>query len=153
MIVRIRPFNHSGAGQSPNFVISDFCRQVVEIKAGLKEPVLRVGNLSAARDFSHVDDVVRAYHLAAVSGGTGKVYNVCSGVSVLIGGILEEIIEQVGVEVSVEKSDEKYRPLDVPEICGSHSLLSDELGWQPEKSYADVIGDLLQYWRSNLIGE
>ena len=149
-IVRVRPFNHSGSGQNPNFVLSDFCRQVVEIEAGLKEPVLKVGNLNAARDFSHVDDVVKAYYLIAEKGVRGAVYNVCSGSSVVIGDVLKQIIAHIDVEVLVEIDEEKFRPVDVPEIRGSNKLLTTELGWQPDKTLDNIICDLLQFWRNNI---
>lgn len=48
-IMMVRAFNHIGPGQLPQFVVSDFCKQVAEISAGVREPVMRVGNLTAAR--------------------------------------------------------------------------------------------------------
>ncbi|MEZ4830995.1 MAG: GDP-mannose 4,6-dehydratase [Caldilineaceae bacterium] len=60
-LVRVRSFNHLGPGQSEDFVASAFARQIAEIEAGLHEPILRVGNLDAVRDFTDVRDVVRAF--------------------------------------------------------------------------------------------
>lgn len=150
-IIRMRPFNHSGSGQSPHFVLSDFCKQVIEIESGAREPIIYVGNLAAARDFSHVDDVVSAYELAALKGKRGAIYNVCSGESYSIANTLEQIIETAGVEVVIEIDKEKFRPVDVPEIRGSATLLSDDLHWKPEKSMTNIIDDLLAYWRKELI--
>lgn len=78
-IMMVRAFNHIGPGQLPQFVVSDFCKQVAEISAGVREPVMRVGNLTAARDFTDVRDVVRAYSLLIEHGRSGEVYNVGSG--------------------------------------------------------------------------
>ena len=62
-IIMVRAFNHIGPAQSPIFVVSDFCKQVAEIEKGKREAVIRVGNLSAYRDFTDVRDVVAAYAL------------------------------------------------------------------------------------------
>jgi len=48
-IIRVRPFNHIGPRQSPEFVSSDFAKQIAEIEKGLKEPIIKVGNLEAKR--------------------------------------------------------------------------------------------------------
>ncbi|MDY7042409.1 MAG: GDP-mannose 4,6-dehydratase, partial [Chloroflexota bacterium] len=66
--IRVRPFNHIGPRQRPGFVAPDFAQQIAEAEAGLREPVVRVGNLEARRDFTDVRDVVRAYHLAITKG-------------------------------------------------------------------------------------
>jgi len=63
-IVRVRPFNHIGPRQSPQFVVPAFAKQIAEAEANLAEPVVRVGNLSAKRDFTDVRDMVKAYWLA-----------------------------------------------------------------------------------------
>lgn len=62
-VMMVRAFNHIGPNQLPLFVVADFCKQVAEIEAGNREPVMKVGNLSAKRDFTDVRDVVRAYAL------------------------------------------------------------------------------------------
>ena len=71
-VVRVRPFNHTGPGHDARFVIPSFARQLAEIEAGDREPVLRVGNLDVARDFTDARDMVRAYRLALVAGVPGR---------------------------------------------------------------------------------
>src|SRR5690606_28947690 len=71
-VVRVRAFNHTGPGQRPDFVCSDFAHQVAAIAAGRKPPVMEVGNLDVARDFSDVRDVVRGYVAALVRGRSGE---------------------------------------------------------------------------------
>lgn len=78
-IVRARPFNHTGPGQSPEFVCSDWARQIASAELRLTPPVLSVGNLTVRRDFSDVRDVVRAYVLLLEKGMPGEAYNVGSG--------------------------------------------------------------------------
>ena len=45
--VMVRPFNHIGPGQSPNFAVSAFAQKIAEIEKGKRKPVLPVGNLEA----------------------------------------------------------------------------------------------------------
>jgi GDP-4-dehydro-6-deoxy-D-mannose reductase len=87
-IVVARPFNHIGAWQSSDFVVSSFARQVAMVKLGKAEPVIHVGNLSAERDFTDVRDVVRAYRLLLLS-DVGGVFNISGGRSVGIRAILD----------------------------------------------------------------
>ncbi len=70
-VIRVRSFNHMGPGQSDDFAASAFARQIAEMEAGLRPPVLKVGNLDAERDFTDVRDIVRAYWLAATLGEPG----------------------------------------------------------------------------------
>ena len=80
--VRFRPFNHTGPGQTEAYVVPAFARQLAEIAAGLKPPVISVGNLHAWRDFLDVRDVVRAYADATIAEtpeAYGKAFNLASG--------------------------------------------------------------------------
>lgn len=146
-IVRMRPFNHSGPGQSKQFVLSSFARQIAEIERGEGEPVLKVGDLGAARDFMHVDDVVRAYEAAFLHGRAGEAYNICSGASHRIGDALEALVDLTKVEIRIEVDPERLRPIDVPEIRGSHEKFSTDTGWKPTIPFDRLLEELLDYWR------
>lgn len=146
-IVLVRAFNHIGPKQSPIFVVSDFCKQVAEIEAGLREPVMYVGNLSAKRDFTDVRDVVRAYGLLAKNGQKGSTYNVGRGHAYAIREILDKIISYSTVEIKVETDPAKIRPVDVPIIEADISRLVEATGWAPEIAIDDTIKEVLDYWR------
>lgn len=75
-VVIARPFNHIGPGQAAHFVAADFARQIAEIEAGLREPVMWLGNMAAQRDFTDVRDVVRAYLALIRLGEPGAVQRV-----------------------------------------------------------------------------
>lgn len=147
-IVRMRPFNHSGPGQSDQFVLSNFARQIARIERGEAPPVIRVGNIDAARDFLHVDDVVRAYEMAASSGVPGQAYNVSSGVSRTIRSALEALLSRAAVSVAVEPDPERMRSVDVSNIAGSFSKLKADTAWEPAIPFERVLDDLLEYWRA-----
>lgn len=145
--VIMRPFNHSGAGQSDLFVLSSFANQIARIEAGEEAPVLSVGNLEAKRDFLHVDDVLRAYELILDKGGTGEVYNVCSGASQTIQSALDTLLGWAKVDIEVKQNPARMRPADIPETLGSHEKLTKATGWQPEIPFDKILEDLLAYWR------
>lgn len=149
-VVVLRPFNHSGPGQSDNFVLSSFAHQIALSEAGLQPPVIRVGNLEAARDFSHVDDIVRAYEAAARRAASGETYNLCSGVSVKIGNVLERLLALANAKVRVEIDSERVRPLQAPEVRGSHQKFTKATGWQPGIPFDQILKDLLAYWRTRV---
>jgi len=146
-IVRMRPFNHSGPGQSAQFVLSSFARQVAEIDSGKNEPVVRVGNLNVGRDFMHVEDVVRAYEMALTKATAGEVYNICSGEARNIGDALKTLIGMTSTPVRIETNESLVRSIDTPSIFGSHEKFTNETDWMPKKSFQDILEGLVGYWR------
>ncbi len=146
-IVMVRAFNHSGPGQADIFVISDFCRQIAEAEAGLREPVIRVGNLSAKRDFTDVRDVVRAYRLLGTNGVSGRVYNVGRGKAVEIQYILDTALGMARTDIRTERDPARMRASDIPLIEPDVSLIREDTGWQAEITMEQTIGDTLEYWR------
>jgi GDP-4-dehydro-6-deoxy-D-mannose reductase len=147
-VVRMRPFNHSGAGQSDRFVLSNFARQIARIERGELPPVLHVGNIDTARDFLHVDDVIRAYELAALLGKPGEAYNVCSGAGRTIRGALETLRARATVPIEIKQDPSRMRPVDIPEIAGSYEKLQSHTGWAPALPFERILDDLLLYWRA-----
>lgn len=151
-VVRLRPFNHTGPGQSPAYVCSDFAKQVAECEAGLREPRIEVGDLRSQRDFSDVRDVVRAYAHAFEHGVAGEAYNVCSGVGTEVGSVLEQLIAMSRVPVAVEVNQQRLRPGEVNKLYGSFAKLQSHCGWRPQIPLATTLADLLDYWRGHLEG-
>ena len=135
--VILRSFNHIGPGQNERFVVPAFARQLAEIAQERREAVVKVGNLSARRDFSDVRDIVRAYQ-AAITVGEG-VYNLCSGVAVSVEEVLETLIDIAGVKVTVEQDSSRMRPVDVPEFYGDNSRAKRDLNWQPRYTLRDSL--------------
>ncbi len=146
-VIRVRPFNHIGPGQSDQFVTAAFARQVAAIEAGQQEHVLRVGNLSAERDFTDVRDMVRAYRLAMTEGEPGAVYNIGSGQTVSIRSILDMLLSLSTVAVRVERDPARLRPADVPRIVCDPSRFRARTGWQPAISLEESLRDVLDDWR------
>lgn len=149
-IVMVRAFNHIGPNQSSVFVVSDFCKQVAEIEANKKEPIIYVGNISAKRDFTDVRDVVRAYSLLIEHGKKGEIYNVGSANSVSIEQVLNIILSMSKEKISIKVDDKKLRPLDVPEVKADIEKLVACTGWKKTIPLETTIADTLSYWRKNV---
>ena len=148
--VRLRLFNHTGPGRPPQFVASSFAKQLAEIERGLREPVIHVGNLDVARDFTDVRDIARAWRLAALRGRPGEAYNVCSGRPTPIRRLLEILLDKSNIEVEVRTDTELLRTGEIQSLYGNRALFSQTTGWQPEISLEQTLGDLLQWWRENI---
>lgn len=149
-LIMVRAFNHVGPKQSPQFVVSDFCKQVVEAEKGMREPVIHVGNLKAKRDFTDVRDVIAAYECLVRQGVSGETYNVGSGIAYSIEEILDQIIALSGQEIRIQVEKERLRPIDVPLIVADITKISEQTDWKQKISLEQTLRDTLDYWRACL---
>jgi GDP-4-dehydro-6-deoxy-D-mannose reductase len=145
-IVRARPFNHTGPGQRPDFVVPALAQQVAEVGATGAQ-VLRTGNLAARRDLTDVRDVVRAYRALLISGTPGEVYNVCRGESVSIREVAERLLAAAGVDVPIEVDPDRVRAVDIPDLRGDPSKLAAATGWSPTVPFDTTLADVLEFWQ------
>ncbi len=144
----VRPFNNTGPYQGPFFVIPSFAKQIAEIEKGHKEPILKVGNLEARRDFTDVRDTVRAYEMLMTKGTPGEVYNIGSGQSHKIQEVLDILLSYSTINIIVEKDPALMRPGDIPELRCDYDKLHKATGWKPEISLETSLKDTLDYWRN-----
>ena len=149
-IIRVRPFNHIGPKQSPEFVASDFAKQIAEIEKGLREPIIKVGNLEAKRDFTDVRDMVRAYWLASQKGELGKVYNICSENVVYIKDLLNKLLSMSKKNVEIRKDFKKFRNLDIPLFLGDSTKFKKQTSWKQKFLFRKTLQDILNYWRNKI---
>jgi GDP-4-dehydro-6-deoxy-D-mannose reductase len=143
----VRPFNHAGPRQSDSYVTSSFARQIAEIEAGLRRPVLRVGNLETYRDITDVRDTVRAYPLVVEHGRPRRPYNVCSGQKYRVRDLLDTLIGMSSAAIDVELDPARLRPSDNLVIAGSRARIGAEAQWEPQIPIERTLADLLGYWR------
>jgi GDP-4-dehydro-6-deoxy-D-mannose reductase len=146
-VITVRPFNHIGPGQSPNFAVAALAKRILDADAS-GASTIPVGNLSARRDFTDVRDVVRAYRLLVESGTAGVVYNVCSGRDVAIGEIADRLLDLAGTSLEFETDPNLVRPVEVPVLRGDPGRLSAATGWVPERPLEQTLGDVLSFWRA-----
>jgi GDP-4-dehydro-6-deoxy-D-mannose reductase len=150
-VVRVRPFNHTGPGQSAEFVCSDFARQFAAIVADRQAPRIATGALQLRRDFSDVRDVVRAYELLIEKGEPGEVYNVASAQAVQLESVLAALEQCCGRKVQVVVEPTRIRANDPEIVVGSNAKLRQQTGWEPRYSLQQTLEDLFGYWREELL--
>ena len=149
-IVRVRPFNHIGPRQNERFVAPSFAKQIVEIERGLREPVLRLGNMSAQRDFSDVRDITRAYLLAMEKGEPGEVYNIGTGQARSVREMLDVMLAACSIKITEEIDPDKLRPSDTPISYADPTKFKRQTGWEPRYSFEQTCLDILNDWRARL---
>ena len=138
-VVVARPFNHSGAGQTTDYVLPALVEQVAAAKR--EGRVARTGNLHVRRDFLHVDDVVEAYLVLMRAGASGQVYNVCRGRAVELRELLEGIQARLNAPRGSEPDPARVRSGEVEEVVGDASRLR-ALGWEPRRGLSYLLDDI-----------
>jgi len=149
-IVRTRGFNHTGPRRGDVFICSSFAKQIVEIEKKLREPILRVGNLDARRDFTDVRDTVGAYWLSLENGIPGEVYNIGSEKTYIVRDVLDLLLGLTDVEVKIEIDPARLRPSDVPVLLSDSSKFKSLTGWAPQVPFRQSLQDLMDYWREKI---
>lgn len=143
-VINVRPFNHSGPGQSPDFVLPTLVQQFAQIRAGKRHPTIQLGNLDSTRDLSDVRDVVRAYHRALQVGSFGEAYNVGSGQGISVRDLFELVRQEAGVEVELTVEPSRVRATDIPYLVADTSKTRRELGWETSIPLQQTIRDMLE---------
>ena len=144
--IRVRPFPHIGPGQSERFAMSNFAKQLAMIKLGRQEPLIKVGNLEARRDYSDVSDIVRGYREAILNGNNGEAYNLCSGKSQMIGDLLNMLIKISETDAKVEVDPARVREIEIVDLYGSQQKALKDFGWKPRVELEDALGSLFAFW-------
>jgi nucleoside-diphosphate-sugar epimerase len=152
-VVRLRPFNHTGRGQSADFVVAAFARQIARIAAGLQQPVLQVGSLEPRRDFLDVRDVCAAYVACLMRAddlAPGAILNIASGTARRIGDVLHALLEIGGVTAEIQTGAALVRPSEIPVAAGDATAARAAIGWQPEVAWESTLADVLADWRTRV---
>lgn len=147
-VVRVRPFNHTGPGQAPDFVASSFARQLAEIELGRRPPELAVGNLDSVRDFLDVEDVIDAYLSLLAPGAPSGVFNVASGRGLSGHDLVARLLATSTARPRLVVEPARVRPTDAS--VGNAGRLRTATGWAPRRDLDDTLGRLLNDWRLRL---
>jgi GDP-4-dehydro-6-deoxy-D-mannose reductase len=147
--IRVRPFSHTGPGQSSRFVVPALAARIARAERDDVERI-PVGSLDAVRDLTDVRDVVRAYRLVAHHGTPGDVYNVCSGTGVSVQEIADRLLARASRPIRLVTDPELVREVEVPRLVGSNARLRDATGWTPEIPLEQTLADVLEDARSSL---
>lgn len=154
-VIRFRPFNHIGPGQSEAFAISAFAMQIARIEAKLSPPQIMVGNLDAERDFLDVRDVARAYALATLRPllPAGLILNIASGIPLRISHVLERLLTKSHFKVDVVRDPLRTRASELRQIMGDASAAQRILGWKPIYTIDETLDAVLEDCRLRTANE
>ncbi len=141
-VVILRPFNHTGPGQTGAFVCPRLARQVARAEAGTGPRRLEVAAVAPRRDFFDVRDMARAYLLAAERGVAGRRYNVGTGRPVAIGDIVKTFLGMARVPLAVRAGRGQANTLSA-----DASLFRRDTGWRAEIPLRRTLSDLLEFER------
>jgi GDP-6-deoxy-D-talose 4-dehydrogenase len=138
-IITVRPFNYTGRGQGKHFIIPKI---IAHVKA--RAPVIELGNIDVARDFSDVRAVVDSYARlldtpAAVSG----LFNVCSGEARSLAEVIALVERLSGHQMVVTVNPAFVRADDVQTLCGSRAQLESLIGPLAMPTLTDTIAWML----------
>ncbi|HEY0582556.1 MAG TPA: GDP-mannose 4,6-dehydratase, partial [Chloroflexota bacterium] len=145
-----RGFNHTGPRRGQVFATSSFAKQIAEIEAGLRQPVIDVGDLESRRDWTDTRDMVRAYWLATEHAEPGEVYNVGRGTCISVGDMLDILLSHSTVNIAKQQDPSRMRPSDVRLLWANVDKFQKATGWQPMIPFEQTMADLLGYWRERV---
>ncbi len=133
-ILIARPFNYTGVGQSTAFLlpkIVDHFRR--------RAPVIQLGNIDVARDFSDVRVVARCYAALLTSGLSGEIVNICSGRGTSIRQVLDAMEMITGHQLEVRTDPSLVRRNEIARLVGSPRKLAETLGTLPQIELPDTL--------------
>jgi GDP-4-dehydro-6-deoxy-D-mannose reductase len=148
-IIRTRAFNHEGPRRGILGANASFAFQIARIERGLQEPIIKVGNLEATRNFTDVIDVVKAYSLAMEKAvpselyliGSQNIYTMKECLDVLIG------LSSRANEISHEVDPARVRPTELKTFIGDFKKFHDLTGWESTIPFEQTMASVLNYWR------
>lgn len=146
-VLRARPFNHIGPGQSPDYAVANFARQVVAIERGQQPPVLETGDLEPRRDLTDVRDIVAAYLLLLEHGEAGQAYNIASGTTVSMRAVVDRLLTLAGRPIEVRTRADLLRNVDLSVPAVDTTRLRTATGWRPTVPLDRALADVLDAWR------
>lgn len=148
-VIRARAFNHLGPGQTDRFVAAALAARIASNEREGGDTV-RVGDLSARRDFTDVRDVVRAYRLLVEHGVPGEAYNVCTGVDLAVQDLADRMLGLSTHPMRLEVDPSLLRPVEIPVLRGDASKLRAATGWEPTIPIDQTLADLLDDQRGRV---
>jgi GDP-4-dehydro-6-deoxy-D-mannose reductase len=149
-IIILRPFSHTGPGQSENFVFPRIAKQIAQIEAGKIERNITVGNLDVRRDYTDINDILKAYRLALEKCKKGEIYNITSSKSYSIRFGIEYLLSLSKKKIEVSVNEGLVRSNDIPLLTGSAEKFIQETGWKPQIDFMTTLGELLTYYRNKI---
>ena len=137
-----RPFQHTGPGQGPQYVVPAFAQRVMAAKRSGSTTV-PTGNLDPVRDLLDVRDVAEAYLALLLRGVPGEVYNIASGVGISLHDLFRRLAALAGVRVEPVPDPSLIRTGDIPYLVGDAGKIRRATGWSPRYSLDQTLQELV----------
>ncbi len=141
-----RAFSHTGTRRGFAFSVSGDAYQLIRIKKGLQEPIVKVGTLASRRVVMDVRDCVRAYSMLMDNFTQGESYNVGGDELFSMGELLDIMIELTGLDVTTAVNPAFVRPIDIPLQIPDSTKCRELTGWKPRILIKQTLAELLDYW-------
>jgi len=139
-VVMARPFNYTGVGQAESFLIPKIVSHVRR-----RAPLIELGNLDVARDFSDVRTVVQYYcRLLENPAALGQTFNVCSGQAHTLDEVLAMVRTLAGYDFEVRVNPAFVRANEIKTLIGSRAKLVAAVGAEPDIPLMDTLRWMLQ---------
>jgi GDP-4-dehydro-6-deoxy-D-mannose reductase len=148
-IIRTRAFNHEGPRRDILGANASFAFQIASIERGLQDPIIKVGNLEATRNFTDVLDLVKAYTLAMEKGVPSELYLIGSQNIYTMKECIEVLIRLSTNfdKISYEVDPKRVRPTELNTFIGDFKKFHDLTGWEPKIPFEQTMESVLNYWR------
>ncbi|MBT9551218.1 MAG: GDP-mannose 4,6-dehydratase [Hydrogenophaga sp.] len=137
-VVIARPFNYTGPGQSPSFLIPKLVDHFAR-----RAPQIELGNLHVEREFNDVRMVCEAYLALLNKGQPGETYNICSGQTHSLQGVMDRLERLTGHQMAVAVNPAFVRASEVHRLCGSPDKLLGCVGELAPYTLGDTLQSML----------
>jgi GDPmannose 4,6-dehydratase len=136
-------YNHESPRRPPEFVTRKVTRAAAAIKLG-RQDELRVGDLTATRDWGYAPDFVEAMWLM-LQQDEGDDFVIATGRSRSVGELIEVAFAHVGLtpDEHVVSDPAFVRPHDPMPLLGDPTKAHEKLGWAPRTSFEEMIGAMV----------
>jgi GDPmannose 4,6-dehydratase len=137
-------FNHESPRRPPEFVTRKITRGAAAIKLGLQDQ-LRLGDLSATRDWGFAGDFAQAMSLM-LQRSEGDDFVIATGVSRSVGELVATAFAHVGLDAEehIVVDPELVRPPERVRLVGNPAKARDQLGWEPSTTFEEMIGAMVE---------
>jgi UDP-glucuronate 4-epimerase len=140
-VVSLRLFTVYGPRQRPDMAMHRLCRAALD---GTSFPLY--GDGSAERDFTYVEDVVRAFQAAAEADvASGLVCNVAGGAPVALSSVIEMVGLLAGATVDLDRRPTQAG--DVARTGGSIERAAEQIDWKPTVPLAEGVAAQMAWHR------
>ena len=145
-IICSRSFNHTGIGQTVEFIVPKLVKSFVESK---KEVRLDLGDISSERDFLDVRDVCLAYQSLLEEAKEHEIYNVCSSKCWSIREIIQILEDYSGKKAIIQINKDMIKKNENKKMLGDNTKIIKGTSWRNKIDFKSTILKMYDFYRDN----